>query len=128
MNQAGVSTATSIVTPIIFENLKDVVLPEIDFDGGYLKNIDIKVPPPTNYGDISLSLENAGNDMNLCQQSAFYYLNLREALEQLDDAGNKKGQVNNVNYMTDIAPTISTLLGIQMPSGSIGKPILEVIQ
>jgi len=53
------------VTPIIFENLKDVVLPEIDFDGGYLKNIDIKVPPPTNYGDISLSLENAGNDMNL---------------------------------------------------------------
>jgi hypothetical protein len=30
--------------------------------------------------------------------------------------------------MTDIAPTITTLLGIQMPSGSIGKPILEVIQ
>ena len=42
--------------------------------------------------------------------------------------GIKKVQVNNVNYMTDIAPTISTLLGIQMPSGSIGKPILEVIQ
>ena len=42
--------------------------------------------------------------------------------------GIKRGQVNNVNYMTDIAPTISTLLGIQMPSGSIGKPILEVIQ
>jgi len=29
--------------------------------------------------------------------------------------------------MTDIAPTISTLLDIQMPSGSIGKPILEVL-
>lgn len=42
--------------------------------------------------------------------------------------GIKKGQVNNVNYMTDIAPTITTLLGIQMPSGSIGKPILEVMQ
>ncbi|MCX6331580.1 MAG: alkaline phosphatase family protein [Bacteroidetes bacterium] len=42
--------------------------------------------------------------------------------------GIKKGSVNSVNYMTDIAPTISTLLGIQMPSGSIGKPILEVIQ
>jgi predicted AlkP superfamily pyrophosphatase or phosphodiesterase len=42
--------------------------------------------------------------------------------------GIKKVQVNNVNYMTDIAPTISTLLGIQMPSGSIGMPILEVIQ
>lgn len=42
--------------------------------------------------------------------------------------GIKKGQVNNVNYMTDIAPTISTLLGIQMPSGSIGNPILEVLK
>jgi predicted AlkP superfamily pyrophosphatase or phosphodiesterase len=42
--------------------------------------------------------------------------------------GIKKGQVNSVNYMTDIAPTISTLLGIQMPSGSIGKPILEVLK
>ena len=42
--------------------------------------------------------------------------------------GIKKGQVNSVNYMTDIAPTVSTLLGIQMPSGAIGKPILEVLK
>jgi len=42
--------------------------------------------------------------------------------------GIKKGQVNSVNYMTDIAPTITTLLGIQMPSGSIGKPIIEVLK
>lgn len=42
--------------------------------------------------------------------------------------GIQKGQVNTVNYMTDIAPTLSTLLGIQMPSGAIGKPILEVLK
>ena len=24
--------------------MKDLVIPEIDFDGGYLKNIDIKIP------------------------------------------------------------------------------------
>jgi predicted AlkP superfamily pyrophosphatase or phosphodiesterase len=42
--------------------------------------------------------------------------------------GIKKGQVNTLNYMTDIAPTVTTLLGIQMPSGSIGKPILEVLK
>lgn len=42
--------------------------------------------------------------------------------------GIQKGQVNTVNYMTDIAPTVSTLLGIQMPSGAIGKPILEVLK
>ena len=42
--------------------------------------------------------------------------------------GIKKGAVNGVNYMSDIAPTITTMLGIQMPSGSIGKPILEVLK
>lgn len=42
--------------------------------------------------------------------------------------GIKKGQVNTVNYMTDIAPTITTLLGIQMPSGTIGNPIIEVLK
>lgn len=36
--------------------------------------------------------------------------------------------VNTPTYMTDIAPTITTLLGIQMPSGSIGKPIVEVLK
>jgi predicted AlkP superfamily pyrophosphatase or phosphodiesterase len=42
--------------------------------------------------------------------------------------GIKKGQINSVNYMTDIAPTISTLLDIQMPSGSIGNPIIGVLK
>jgi predicted AlkP superfamily pyrophosphatase or phosphodiesterase len=41
--------------------------------------------------------------------------------------GIKKTSVHRETYMTDIAPTISALLGIQMPSGSIGKPILEVL-
>ena len=42
--------------------------------------------------------------------------------------GIKKGQINSVNYMTDIAPTVTTLLGIQMPRGTLGKPILEVLK
>ena len=42
--------------------------------------------------------------------------------------GIKHGVVNTPTFMTDIAPTISTLLGIQMPSGSIGTPILEVLK
>ncbi len=42
--------------------------------------------------------------------------------------GIKKASVHRETYMTDIAPTISALLGIQMPSGSIGKPILEVLK
>jgi len=33
------------------------------------------------------------------------------------------GSTSDEVYMTDIAPTISSLLKIQMPSGSIGKPV-----
>jgi predicted AlkP superfamily pyrophosphatase or phosphodiesterase len=42
--------------------------------------------------------------------------------------GIKQGKTNKETYMTDIAPTLSALLHIQMPSGCIGKVIEEVIQ
>ncbi|MCW3081458.1 alkaline phosphatase PafA [Segetibacter sp.] len=42
--------------------------------------------------------------------------------------GIKKGKTNRETYMTDISPTLSALLHIQMPSGNIGQVIEEVIQ
>jgi arylsulfatase A-like enzyme len=42
--------------------------------------------------------------------------------------GIKQGKTNRETYMTDIAPTISALLKIQMPSGTVGKVIEEVIK
>jgi hypothetical protein len=38
------------------------------------------------------------------------------------------GKTNRETYMTDIAPTIAALLKIQMPSGSVGKVITEVVK
>ncbi len=40
----------------------------------------------------------------------------------------KSGKTNRETYMTDIAPTISAILNIQMPSGSVGKVIEEVVK
>lgn len=40
----------------------------------------------------------------------------------------KAGKTNREIYMTDIAPTLSAMLHIQMPSGNVGKVIQEVIQ
>jgi hypothetical protein len=40
----------------------------------------------------------------------------------------KPGKTNRETYMTDIAPTIAALLRIQMPSGSVGKVIGEVMK
>ncbi len=42
--------------------------------------------------------------------------------------GIKPGRVIRETYMSDIAPTLASLLRIQMPSGSIGKAIPEVIK
>lgn len=40
--------------------------------------------------------------------------------------GVKQGKTNREVYMTDIAPTVASMLQIQMPNASIGKTILEV--
>ena len=40
----------------------------------------------------------------------------------------KPGKSNREVYMTDIAPTLAAMLQIQMPSGSVGKVIAEVIK
>lgn len=42
--------------------------------------------------------------------------------------GIKPGKTNRETYMTDIAPTIAALLQIQMPNGSVGKVITELIK
>jgi predicted AlkP superfamily pyrophosphatase or phosphodiesterase len=42
--------------------------------------------------------------------------------------GIKAGKTNRETYMTDIAPTISAMLRIQMPSGNVGKVIEEAIK
>ena len=39
----------------------------------------------------------------------------------------KHGGTNRETYMTDIAPTISALLHIQMPSGCVGKVLTEIV-
>lgn len=40
----------------------------------------------------------------------------------------KQGRTNRETYMTDIAPTLAAMLKIQMPSGSIGNVIQEIMK
>lgn len=42
--------------------------------------------------------------------------------------GIKAGKTHRETYMTDIAPTLSAILNIQVPSGNVGKVIEEVIR
>lgn len=40
----------------------------------------------------------------------------------------KQGKTNRETYMTDVAPTLAAMLQVQMPSGSVGKVISELIK
>ena len=40
----GAQTAKNIITPIVFENLQNLEIPEVDFAGGYLKNVKVAIP------------------------------------------------------------------------------------
>ena len=42
--------------------------------------------------------------------------------------GIKPGKTNRELYMTDIAPTLAALLHIQMPNGSVGNVIQEILK
>lgn len=42
--------------------------------------------------------------------------------------GIKHGKTNKVVHVTDIAPTLSSLLHVMEPNGSIGEPIVDVLQ
>ncbi|HEX5654714.1 MAG TPA: alkaline phosphatase PafA [Chitinophagaceae bacterium] len=42
--------------------------------------------------------------------------------------GIKQGKTNRETFMTDIAPTLAALLHIEMPSGSVGKVIPELMK
>ncbi|MEJ7611333.1 MAG: alkaline phosphatase family protein [Ferruginibacter sp.] len=42
--------------------------------------------------------------------------------------GIKPGKTNRQTYMTDLAPTISAMLHIQMPNGSVGQVLEEVMK
>ena len=40
----------------------------------------------------------------------------------------KPGKTNRETYMTDVAPTIAAVLQVQMPNGSVGKVLEEVVK
>lgn len=44
LTEAGMNNAKNVAVPYIFNIIKDINIPEVDFDGGFLKNIEINLP------------------------------------------------------------------------------------
>lgn len=56
--------AKDVVTPLIFANLQNLTIPEVDFSGGWLKNIDIHIDQPA-ITDVDILTVNADNGIEL---------------------------------------------------------------
>ena len=41
ISQNGVNTGLQEIIPYVFQYISDIQIAEVDFDGGYLKNIDV---------------------------------------------------------------------------------------
>jgi hypothetical protein len=61
----GVRTAKNIITPYLFAAFADLQIPEIDFDGGWFKNVDVKIPAPASLDDIQVNMLGASNAIEL---------------------------------------------------------------
>ena len=64
ITEAGVNKGVDFILPYIFENIKDIQIPEVDFDGGYLKNIDVHINEPSP-SDIALKFLTTSNGAEL---------------------------------------------------------------
>ena len=64
ITQNGVNEAKNVITPYIFNMLKSISVPEVDFDGGYLKNLIVKIPQPA-ISNVNIKFDHANNGADL---------------------------------------------------------------
>lgn len=101
---------TSILTPYIFANIKDIKIAEIDFDGGNLKNIDINIPAPSATDDVSLNLVNADNAVELVAKDLQATLNADFKYKYIVTVGGK-AEVTIKKMDIDLELALSTQAG-----------------
>jgi hypothetical protein len=58
------NNAKDVVTPLLFAVLQNLTIPEVDFDGGYLKNIEVHIEQPS-VKNINIAAQSAANAVEL---------------------------------------------------------------
>ncbi len=115
--QAGVARAVSM------RNVSTTTLPEVQkkmFSNSYFpqRSSDVLIEIKSGYvaGDGTGTSHGLWNPYDSHIPLLFYGWNV------------KPGKTNRETYMTDIAPTVAAMLHLQMPSGSVGNVVMEVLE
>jgi hypothetical protein len=69
----GLNNAKNVATPIIFNYLKNIQIPEIDITGGKFTNLDIKINQPA-LTNVDLSLDHSSNSAELKASGVTTYM------------------------------------------------------
>ena len=67
ITQEGLTNGKNILTPFLFQYLKDIQIPEIDIKGGKFTNLDIHIPQPA-LSNINIGLHNDSNSLEMNAQ------------------------------------------------------------
>jgi len=106
------------------------MLREANYDEGGLKGLYVRGFHPKRSGDILISLEPSWFEssavVGTTHGSPYKYDTHVPML--FYGYGIKKGSSVRYHPITDIAPTLSTLLKIKFPSGATGQPIVEIFE
>lgn len=108
----------------------EAVIKQSDFDEGGIKGKIIRGHHPKRSGDLAFVLEPGWFESNSVQGtthgSSYSYDTHVPML--FFGFGVKQGSSAEYHPITDIAPTLSVILGIMFPSGSTGQPIQELLK
>jgi predicted AlkP superfamily pyrophosphatase or phosphodiesterase len=106
------------------------VIRQSQYDEGGIKGMVVRGYHPKRSGDVAIVLEPgwyaAGRIQGTTHGSPYTYDTHVPIL--FFGKGIRKGSSVRYHAVTDIAPTISTLLNIKFPSGCTGQPILELFE
>jgi predicted AlkP superfamily pyrophosphatase or phosphodiesterase len=108
----------------------EAVIKQSDFEEGGLKGKIVRGHHPKRSGDLALVLEPGwfeGNSIQGTTHGSPYAYDTHVPVVFFGQ-GVKQGSSAEYHSITDIAPTVSTILRIMFPNGTTGQPITELLK
>ena len=99
--------AKNVLVPIIFENLKNLTIPEVDIPGGKFKDILVQIPEPA-LSDIDLKTVHADNAIELDAKKVSVHMDADFTYKALFITVTGKADIKITNIGIDMELGMST--------------------
>jgi hypothetical protein len=124
LSQKGMNDAKNVLTPIIFDNLKNLTIPEVDIPNGKFKNIDVQIPQP-DLKDVQLLTHHTANSIELKADNVNVHLDADFSYKVLFITATGKADIKISKIGIDMELGLKTTTG--KPSYDLA-PVLEALK